>query len=220
MNFDQARINMIKQQIQPWGVFDDTVLQALQQLPREEFVPSAYKKFAFTDMPIPLNDQQQMMTPKEEARLLQAVQIKKTDKILEIGTGSGYLTALLARLGEQVYSFDIDAALSREAAQRLQQCNIDNVSLLTQDGVEHWHERSPYDVIVLSGAVKAISEAIKQALMIGGRLFAVVGKAPAMTAILLTRLDRHEWQTQHLFETVTSPLINTAHTTTEETFVF
>lgn len=220
MNFDQARINMIQQQIQPWAVLDDTVLQALQQLPREEFVPSAYKNFAFTDMSIPLNDQQQMMTPSVEARLLQAVQLKKTDKILEIGTGSGYLTALLARLGEHVYSFDIDATLSGEAAQRIQDCNIDNVSLLTQDGIALWHEYSPYDVIVLGGAVKTISEEIKQALMIGGRLFAVVGKAPAMTAILLTRMDRHEWKTQHLFETVTSPLINTAHRTAEKAFEF
>ncbi|NOZ55126.1 MAG: protein-L-isoaspartate O-methyltransferase [Gammaproteobacteria bacterium] len=208
MNTEQARFNMIEQQIRPADVLDPVVLDTIAIVPREEFVPAAYRQLAFSDTNIPLPSGQVMMNPIQEGRLLQALNIGKEDNILEIGTGTGYLTALLAKLGKQVISVEIDENLSKTAREKLSQHNVDNVILEVGDATIGWQKHAPYDVIAITGALASMNDNLKQQLRVGGRLFAIVGTDPAMSALLITRVAEQQWSEENLFETVLPPLIN------------
>lgn len=207
MNLEQARFNMIEQQIRTWEVLDPIVLDLLQQVPREDFVPAAYKGLAFADLEIPLGHGQNMLSPKLEARMLQALGLKKTDNVLEIGTGSGYMTALLAKLAQQVYSVELIQELSHSAAQKLAAHGIANVTLEVGDGAHSWDAGS-YDAIVLTGSVPLLPEDFEAQLKPGGRLLAVVGEAPAMEAVLVTCVSPGVCRRTTLFETCIPSLNN------------
>ena len=214
---EQARFNMIEQQIRPAEVLDTNVLNVIAEVPREFFVPDAYRALAFADANIPLPNGQQMMSPIQEARLLQALDIQPTDDILEIGTGSGYLTALLAKLGKHVTSIEIDQELSNSAAQKLHQQNITNVKLDVADGAEGWPDKAPYDVIAVTGSLPMMNDSFKHQLKVGGRLFVISGSQPAMSAQLIIRINETQWSQEELFETVIPPLLNVK---TPSAFVF
>jgi protein-L-isoaspartate(D-aspartate) O-methyltransferase len=184
------------------------VLDLIARAPREDYVPAAFRNLAFVDMEIPIGHGQVMMAPKLEARLLQALEIGSKDKILEVGTGSGYLTSLLAALGGQVISVEIDADFSREAAAKLAAHGVKNVTLEVGDAANGWDKHAPYDVIVLTGSVPALPEALRANLAAGGRLFAVVGESPVMEARLIRRLGANEWSDTALFETDLPRLVN------------
>jgi protein-L-isoaspartate(D-aspartate) O-methyltransferase len=212
MNLEQARFNMVEQQIRPWEVLDAEVLNLLYVVRREEFVPEAYRALAFSDLEIPLRGNadagQRMMQPKLEARILQELGVKKSDKVLEVGTGSGYLTALLAHRALSVVSVEIDPALKALAEKNLAPQAFDNISLELGDGAQGWAKAAPYDVIVLTGSTPVLPESLLQQLKPGGRLFAVVGDAPVMQARLVTCAASGAFQTIGLFETCIAPLAN------------
>jgi len=189
-------------------VLDETVLELFASVPREDFVPEAYKAFAFADTNIPLSDDQVMMTPKEEAHIIQAVKVKSNETVLEIGTGSGYVTALLAKQAKHVYSVDLDPDFIKHAQKQLKKHDIDNVTIEKVNGSRGWDKHEPYDVIVATGSLPILPPELLNSLNIGGRLFAVVGQAPAMSAQLHTRIAEDQWETQTLFETVIPPLAN------------
>jgi len=221
MDLEQSRFNMVEQQIRTWDVLDQEVLKLLFELRREEFVPTAYRSLAFVDMEIPLGYGQVMLAPKLEARMLQELQIKKTDKILEIGSGSGYFTALLASKGDYVYSVEIVPELKAMAEKNLQRHGIGNVMLEIGDAAHGWAQHGPYDAIVLTGSTPVLPEAFQNSLRPDGRLFAVVGDAPVMEAVLVTCVAQEEkaglYNTVSLFETCISPLENAKQ---PERFVF
>ena len=207
MNIEQARFNMIEQQIRPWEVLDQRVLDVLAKTPREDFVPDRYRNLAFADAAIPLGRGQVMMKPNLEGRLLQALAPRPSDGILEIGTGSGYLTACLARLGASVVSVDICPEFIAEAEARLKFQNIHNVVLHSGDAAQGWgHLR--YDAIALTGSLPTLPDQWRQQLNIGGRLFVIVGEEPVMEALLVTRVGAQEWIQESLFDTMLPPLLN------------
>jgi len=208
MNTELARHNMIEQQIRPWDVLDPRVLDLLRQLPREEFVPDALRHLAFVDMNLPLGHGEVMMSPKMEARLLQALELTPKARVLEVGTGSGYFTALLARLAGQVYSVDIEPAFAQQARARLASHGITNVEVECGDAARGWDAHGPYDAIVLTGSVPVLPEGHRRALAIGARLCAVVGTAPVMEAVIVQRTGPDGWRTTSLFETELPPLRN------------
>ncbi len=203
-----ARFNMIEQQIRPWDVLDQRVLDTVNAIPREQFVPDEYRRLAFSDISIPLGDGQAMMPPRLEARILQALEIKPEDHILEIGTGSGYLTACLAALGGYVTSVDIRERFTENARTRLAARSIQNVTLETGDASQGWPEKGPYDVIVVTGSVPDYREQFRKELKPGGRLLVIAGVEPIMEALLITRTGTDSWATESLFETVVPPLEN------------
>jgi protein-L-isoaspartate(D-aspartate) O-methyltransferase len=200
-NIENARFNMVEQQIRPWEVFDQTVLELMGKSPRHEYVPRAYKNLAFADMHIPLSREREIMPPKVEARMLQALEIQPRDRILEIGSGSGYLASLLATLGDHVYSVDSEAEFTAMAAENLSRHGIENVTLETGDALEGWPAHGPYDVIVLNGSVPVLPDALINSLTIGGRLVAVIGKSPVMEAKLFQRVGEKAVSDVTLFET-------------------
>lgn len=206
-----ARFNMVEQQIRPWNVFDEQVLDLMKAAPRHEYVPVAYKNLAFADMHIPLGGGREMMPPKVEARALQAIEIQPDDHILEIGTGCGYLTSLLAKLGKEVISTDSDGALSQRAGEVLSRHGIDNVRLEVGDALDGWDAHAPYDVIVINGSLPSLPEGIRHNLAIGGRLFAVIGEAPVMEARLIQRASDAIFNEAALFETDLAPLPGAKH---------
>ncbi len=208
MNFEQARFNMIEQQIRPWEVLDPTVLATLGQLKREDFVPAAYRELAFADLELPIAAGQTMLAPRVEARFLQELALKKTDKVLEIGTGTGYMAALLAALTEHVVTVEINPELAATAKQNLANAGIDNVSVEIGDGAQGWSARGPYDVIVVSGSLPEVPPALLQQLRRGGRLAVVVGAAPVMTAEVITCTAEGVFNSIKVFETVIAPLAN------------
>ena len=212
MNFEQARFNMIEQQIRPWEVLDPLVLELLSVVKREDFVPEAHKALAFADLELPLADTpgvgQTMLVPRMEARMLQELGVKTKDTVLEIGTGSGYMAALIAAKAEFVYSVEIDPALAGMARENLQRVDVANVSVELGDGAQGWAQQAPYDAIVLSGSTPVLSEALLRQLKIGGRLVAVVGEAPAMQLQLVTRTEENAFNTINVLETVVAPLLN------------
>lgn len=210
MNLEQARHNMIEQQIRPWEVMDDQVLDLIRRTPREDFVPPQYRNLAFTDMMVPLGHGQAMMPPRLEARMLQALAVQPDESVLEIGTGSGYVTALLAQLARHVYSVEIVPELKQAAEQRLTARGLSNVTLDEGDAAAGWPRRGSYDAIAVTGSLPMLVPELAQELNVGGRLFVVVGEAPAMTALLITRLGKDEWAQEDLFETVLPPLQNAA----------
>ncbi|PTQ88097.1 protein-L-isoaspartate O-methyltransferase family protein [Nitrosomonas ureae] len=208
MDLEQTRFNMVVQQIRTWYVLDDTVLDLLYKIKREEFVPAENLAMAFVDMEIPLGFGQVMLTPKMEARILQELHIRKTDKILEVGSGSGYMTALLADKGAHVYSVEIIPELKTMAEKNLKAHGITNVTLEQGDAARGWPQHKPYDVIVLTASTPVLPDAFKNSLNPGGRLFAIVGEDPVMEALLITCVVPGEFTTTTLFETSTVPFIN------------
>lgn len=208
INIEQTRFNMVEQQIRTWDVLDQKVLDLLYKTKREEYVPAAYRNMAFMDMEIPLEHDAVMLTPKMEARIIQELHIRKTDKILEIGTGTGYMTALLAQLGAHVYSVEIEPALLAAAKINLQVHDIHNVTLEQGDGAKGWAAHAPYDVIVLTASTPVLPDSFKNNLAPGGRLFAIVGEEPVMEATLITCIAPDQFHSKFLFETCTAPLKN------------
>lgn len=207
MDFSQARFNMVEQQVRPWDVLDQTVLDLLARLPREDFVPSPYRRLAYADVEIPLANSRAMMAPRVEGRMLQALRVEATDKVLEIGTGSGFVTAALAQLAREVVSVELLAPLHEAAARALSAHGISNALLLRDDGLEGNLAHGPYDVIAVTGASATQLPAVRRQLRNGGRLFQVVGTAPAMQAQLVTRVGSDQWHTENLFETVLGYLV-------------
>ena len=212
MNLEQARTNMVEQQIRTWEVLDQDVLDLLYAVPREEFVPQAYRNLAFTDMEIPLEEGakggEKMWPPKLEARVLQELAPKRTDRVLEIGTGSGYLTALLAHRAAQVYSVEIKPDLAAFGRANVARHGVDNVSFEIGDGARGVAKWAPYDVVVLTGSVPLLPRGVLESLAPGGRAFAVVGDAPVMCAKLVTCGAPAAFHTVELFETLLAPLAN------------
>ncbi len=206
-NFDHARFNMIEQQIRPWEVLDQQVLDLMYQVPREEFVPKDYRNLAFADINIPLPHQQVMMKPNVEGRLLQALALNPQDQVLEIGTGSGYLTALLAKSANHVDSVDLFADFVTEAKAKLDALGITNVSLEVGDASNGWNLHKQYDIIVITGALPKLPSHLQEQIREGGCIFAVVGEAPVMCAQVLNHLSEEEWHTDELFETWLPPLV-------------
>ncbi len=206
MNIEQARFNMIEQQIRPWEVLDQQVLDLLFVVKREDFAPAAYRNLAFADMEIPIGDGQIMLAPRVEARLLQELGVRKTDKVLEIGTGSGYMAALLAARAEHVITVESRPALAAMARQNFERAGIANVTLEVGDGANGWSQRAPYDVIVISGSLPVLPASLLKQLRVGGRLAAIVGTAPVMEAQLVTCSVEGVYNTVNLFETVVPAL--------------
>lgn len=216
MNFETARHNMIEQQIRPWNVIDPVALDALESIPRENFVAEAMKESAFSDVELPIDCGQVMLSPKIEAKILQAVQVQSSDNVLEIGTGSGYLTAVLGHLAERVTSVDIHETLSQQAAAKVQAEGINNVTYFVADAANGFDQHGPFDVIILTASVPQLPDSYKQSLKVGGRLFAVIGNAPVMEATLITRVSDEQFSCEGLFETEL-PVLENAHK--EEAFV-
>ncbi len=209
MNFEAARTQMLGQQIRAWEVLDERVLEVLGAVPRERFVPEAFRELAFADTEIPLGHEQFMMAPKIEGRMLQALDIKPIDRILEVGTGSGYITACLSRLGAHVTSVDIHGEFVEAAAQKLSEHGMSNVELETADAMTM--SSSPaFDVVAVTGSVPELDEHFVRMLRPQGRLFIVVGRAPAMEAQLVTMGANGRWLAHGMFETVLAPLENAA----------
>jgi len=217
LDVERARFNMVEQQIRPWEVLDQRVLDLLLELKREEFVPPQYRSLAFVDMEIPIGHGEKMLAPRMEARMAQELVLKPGDRILEVGTGSGYMTALLARLGGQVYSVDIVPEFTQTAAAKLASHGISNATLTTGDAARGWERQAPYDAIVLTGSVPVLPEAFQLSLAPGGRLLAIVGEPPVMEARLITCAAAGAWSAIGLFETCVAPLRNAAQ---PERFVF
>jgi protein-L-isoaspartate(D-aspartate) O-methyltransferase len=217
MDIERARFNMIESQIRTWEVLDQQVLDLLAVVKREEFVPDQYRPLAFVDMEIPLGHGEVMLAPKLEARLLQELTLRRNDKVLEVGTGSGYTTALLASLAEHVYSVELHAEFSAAAASRLRRQGLENVTLEVGDGARGWTRHAPYDAILLTGSVPIVPPALRAQLRAGGRLLAVVGDAPVMTATLITCVTEGAYNETGLFETCIRPL---QHAVQPERFVF
>lgn len=202
MNPDQARINMISQQLRTWNVFDEQVLNLCQHVQRELFVADEYKNMAFADTEIPVGHGQLMMPPKEEGHVLQALKVQPQEKVLQIGAIGGYLTALLAKLGSHVYLVDSYQDLLDTAKKNITHLGLSNISYIQGDINSGWQVDGPFDVIVLSGSVPSISNELKNALNVNGRLYAVVGKEPAMQATVYHHEEDGIWQETILFETV------------------
>ena len=208
MNIEQARYNMVEQQIRTWDVLNQDVLDLLFRLHREDFVPEQRRAMAFVDMEIPLGHGQAMWTPKLEARVIQELVIRPTDRVLEIGTGSGYLTALLAADSAEVVSVDIVPEFTASATQTLRAHGIHNVALHTGDAARDWPDEAGFDVIVLTGSTPLLSDAFRRRLKVGGRMFAIVGEAPVMQAQLITCTAPGATRSVVLFETCVAPLQN------------
>lgn len=202
MNIEQARFNMIEQQIRPWDVLDPKVLTLLAKVKREDFVPAAYRDLAFADLEIPLGEGQVMLPPRVEARLLQELGIKKTDRVLEIGTGSGYMAALLAASAEHVTTLEIRPSLAAIARENLQRSGVDNVTVEVANGLSGWSQRAPFDAILVSGALPEVPAVLLKQLRVGGRLAVIVGEAPVMEAQLIICTAEGVFNTINVFETV------------------
>jgi len=204
-NVDRARFNMVEQQIRPWEVLDSHVLDAFGTVPREKFVPLAYRNLAFADFEVPMGHGQKMLSPTLQAKMLQALAVRPGDMVLEVGTGTGFFTALLARFAKHVYSVEIQPELLETARQNLSKMKISNVTLEQGNAAKGWRHHGPYDAIVITGSIPEISPEFLSSLRSAGRLLAVVGKPPVMHARLVTRLGEH-YPKEDLFETVIPPL--------------
>ncbi len=211
---------MIEQQVRPWDVLDQRVLDVLASVPREDFVAEEHRALAFSDYQLPIGFGQTLLKPILEGRLLQALSPQVTDSVLEIGAGSGYLSACLARMANRVHSLEIHPELTQTAQNRLQSLGISNVTLMQQDAATEWDANDSYDAIAFGGSVSSIPSYYKHKMAINGRLFAVTGNTqqPTMEATLLTRISEEEWTTESLFETKIDPLVNFSEP--ESAFVF
>jgi protein-L-isoaspartate(D-aspartate) O-methyltransferase len=210
MNIEQARFNMIEQQIRPWNVLDQDVLDLLHVVKREQFVPAVYQNLAFADVEIPLPGGESMLAPKIEARILQELLLKKHENVLLVGVGSGYLAALLAHKGRQVTAVEISPELKALAEQNLANARIGNVTVELGNAAEGWAKGAPYDVIVVAGSLPVLPDAFLKELKVGGRMLAIVGEAPVMTCNLITRVADSAYDTVKVFETNVKPLTGAA----------
>ena len=212
MDMEQARFNMIEQQIRPWNVADAHVLSLLEVVKREDFVPLAHKALAFVDMEIPLREGgargQVMLAPRIEARLLQDAAVQKHEKVLEVGTGSGYMAALLAHRAQRVITVEIEPELARMARANLQKAGVHNVEVLELDASQGIKAEGPFDVIVLSGSVAEVPQVLLAQLKLGGRLVGIVGAEPAMNATVVPRTRETTWTTKTPWDTVAPRLLN------------
>jgi len=213
LDIEQARRNMVEQQIRPWEVLDQSVLDLLLVVRRELFVPPALRLLAFTDMEIPLridgvDTGECMFAPKVEARFLQELGIRAHEHVLEIGTGSGFMAALAAHRAQHVVTVEINPLLAAFGAANLQRNGVHNVRVETGDGSRGWAARAPYDVIIVSGGLPVMPPELPAQLKIGGRMAAIVGEPPAMSAQIVTRVTESCYETLKLFETVARPLAN------------
>ena len=209
MNIDYARQQMVNQQVRGWNVYDEDVLRVLQEMPREAFAPADYRSMAFADMEIPIGHGQHMMTPTIEGRVLQALGLKGSERVLEVGTGSGFLTACLAQLAKHVTSIDIYDDFLESADARLADAKISNVALQHMNAMESLPQ-GEYDAIAVTGSLQSFDPRFVDALAPHGKLFVVVGDEPAMEAKLVERTEQNDWQTVSLFETSLAPLVNGA----------
>lgn len=210
MDFAKARYNMVASQVRTWDVLNPDVLAVMAELPREEFVPTALSHFAYADMALPLGEGQVMLPPKEQGRILQAVAIQATDRVLEICTGTGYLTALCAHFAQHVVSVEIDPTLHMQAKQNLKKLGIANVELVLGDGAQGWSAHGTFDVIIITGGLPALPPAYKEILNPGGRLFVTMGQAPLMRANLIHHPAKELWHVTTLYETIVPMMQNTA----------
>jgi len=210
MNTEQARYNMIEQQIRTWNVLNVEVLDLLKVVKREAFVPAAYKSLAFMDTEIPLPCDANMLAPKVEARILQEAEVKSSDNVLEIGAGSGYMAALLAHQARHVTTVEIEPALVAMAEKNLASQGLKNVEVVLGNGAQGWQGAgefaAPYDVIIISGSLPVLPDAFLQQLKVGGRLLAIVGTLPVMVAQKITRLSDVSYETVNMFDTLATPL--------------
>ena len=216
MDIEQARFNMIEQQIRPWDVLDFKILDILKNVPREQFVPDTHTKLAFADIKIPLAHGEVMMEPKVEARLVQELNLTPDDKVLEVGTGSGYVTALLASLAKHVVSVDIHKDLSNQAADKLSKIGITNITLESGDAIKGWPSTGGFDAILLTGSVAKVPNEFIEALKDGGRFVAIVGENPVMEAISITKTG-DSVERISLFDTMLPPLVGAKQ---QKSFVF
>ncbi len=206
MNVEQARFNMIEQQIRPWDVLDLSVLELLRVVHREDFVPAALRAQAFVDVELPLTATRRMLAPKVEARLLQELKVQRHEKVLEIGAATGHLAALLGHKAQRVIALEADADLAAQASANLKRAGVLNVTVQNQDGSAGLAAEEPFDAILLSGSVAEVPQALLAQLKVGGRLAAIVGDLPVMRAVLVTRTAADAWQTRELFDTVAGRL--------------
>ncbi len=209
-NVAQARFNMVEQQVRPWNVLDTQVLDLMQAMPREVFVPNDYQTVAYADIDIPIAHGEVMLAPKYVGRMLQALNIRECDTALEVGCGTGYVTALLSKACRQVFSVDIHQYFVDTTAANLKTQGIDNASLETGDAAQGWNAHAPYDIIFISGSSPILPETFQKSLNRGGRLVAIIGDGPVMQATLITRSAVDEWREERLFETEIKPLLNAA----------
>ena len=213
MNTEKARFNMVEQQIRPWNVLDPEVLDLLFEVRREEFVPQNYRSLAFADVEIPLSPDAVMMPPRMEARLLQELELAPDARILEVGTGSGYMTALLASQGAHVTSLEIDPVLQAQAQANLDEAGIENATLVLGDGLKGYEAGEPYDAIILTGSVPSVPDVLVHQLALGGRLLAVVGSGPVMEVVRIHCTSPGAYSQETLFETHVPPLKNASRET-------
>jgi protein-L-isoaspartate(D-aspartate) O-methyltransferase len=206
MNIEQARFNMIEQQIRPWDVLDTSVLSLLAVVKREDFVPAQHRALAFMDLEVPLPGGQTMLAPKVEARLLQELAPAKHEKVLEVGTGSGYMAALLAHKAQRVITLEIRPELAALARANLQRAAVVNVDVREGDGAQGLPAEAPFDAIALSGAVAEVPQVLFDQLKVGGRLVAIVGDEPVMRATLFTKVSERDVRATYLFDTVAQRL--------------
>ncbi|MEW8315392.1 MAG: protein-L-isoaspartate O-methyltransferase [Candidatus Thiodiazotropha endolucinida] len=209
-SFEKARFNMVEQQIRPWEVLDPRVLSLMESLPREHYVPQSYRDLAYADIEVPIGQGQKMMFPRIEAKLMQALAIQPSDKVLEVGTGSGYLTACLANLAQEVVSIDFHNEFTEQAKEKLGQQGIRNFTLINGDALADPLEEGPFDTIAVTGSLPTSQQAeiFRQQLNVGGRLFVVIGTAPVMECMLITRHADKIFQEESILETELAPLIN------------
>ncbi|MDI9818144.1 MULTISPECIES: protein-L-isoaspartate O-methyltransferase [unclassified Legionella] len=208
MTNQNARINMVKQQLRTGDVLDETILALYDEIPRQEFVPHNFQHFAYSDMQIPLAHNQRMMTPLEEGKLLQALALSGKETVLEVGTGTGFLTALLSKLCKKVITVDYYSDFTNSARRKLHEHQCMNVELITGDASRGWLEKAPYDVMVFTGSLEHITETQRLQLLPGGKLFAIVGKEPIMQGRIYHLQPDGQWEIKELFETSIPPLID------------
>lgn len=208
MSSQSTRINMIKQQLRTGDVLDENILSLYSEIPRDAFVPEQFSHFAYSDMQIELSNQQRTMTPLEEGKLLQSLSLSGNETVLEVGTGTGFLTALLSRLCKQVISIDYFADFTTSARPKLIEYQCNNVELLTGDACSGWVDKAPYDVMIFTGTLESLNETHRLQLLPGGKLFAIVGKDPVMQAQLHSLDHNGSWQMDVIFETNLPPLID------------
>lgn len=217
MSYQSARINMVKQQLRTGDVLNESILSLYDVIPRHEFIPEKLAHFAYSDMQIPLDHDQRMLTPLEEGQILQALQLKGNETVLEVGTGSGFFTALLSKLCKKVISVDYYADFTAKAARKLQAHQCDNVELITGDACQGWLDKAPYDVVVFTGALEKINKTHRLQIVPGGKLFIITGTSPVMQG-RLCELDHDEnWHDSLIFETHIPLLINQSK---QKEFVF
>lgn len=213
LNLDQARFNMVEQQVRTWDVLDPRVLDIMERIPRHHFVADRYRNLAYSDLQLPLGHGEVMLTPKLEGRILQALGPTDNERGLEIGTGSGYLTACMAQMAGHVTSVEIHPEFSEAAGDRLLREAVRNVTLKVGDAALGWDEGRRYDVIAVTGSLPVLHQGFHGSLTIGGRLFLIVGEGPVMEGLLITRVGEDQWATESILDTCIPPLVNAPHRT-------